>query len=56
MSAEDWSAKHRTLAAAGLLVLGVDAKEKLQTLPNLMPLIEAASASNIVKLTCRTID
>jgi len=56
MSAEDWSAKHRTLAAAGLLVLGVDAKEKLQTLPNLMPLIEAASASNAVMLTSRTID
>ncbi|HIC75400.1 MAG TPA: hypothetical protein EYO98_02150, partial [Candidatus Poseidoniales archaeon] len=56
MSAEDWSAKHRTLAAAGLLVLGDDAQEKLQTLPNLMPLIEAASASNTVMLTSRTID
>ena len=56
MSAEDWSAKHRTLAAAGLLVLGDDAKEKLQTLPNLMPLIEAASASDTVMLTSRTID
>ncbi len=36
--------------------MGDDAQEKLQTLPNLMPLIEAASASNTVMLTSRTID
>ncbi len=48
MSAEDWSAKYRTLAEAGHPVLGADAKDKPPTPPNLTPWTEAASASKTV--------
>ena len=56
MSADDWSEKHRTLAAAGLVVMGSEARMKIQNLPNLIPLIEAATSANTRMLTGQVID
>ena len=56
MTGQDWGERQRVLAAAGLLVIGRAAQEKVQSLPDLAPLIEAAQSSNVVMLSERTID
>ncbi len=56
MSADDWSEKHRALSAAGLVVMGSAAREKIQNLSNLIPLIEAATSSQTRMLTSQNID
>ena len=56
MAGEDWAERQRVLAAAGLLVIGRAAQEKVQSLQDLAPLIEAAQSSNVVMLSERAID
>ena len=56
MTGQDWAERQRVLAAAGLLVIGRAAQEKVQSLPDLAPLIEAAQSSNVVMLSERVID
>lgn len=56
MTGQDWGERQRVLAAAGLLVIGRAAQEKVQSLPDLAPLIEAAQSSNVVMLSERAID
>jgi len=56
MTGQDWAERQRVLAAAGLLVIGRAAQEKVQSLPDLAPLIEAAQSSNVVMLSERAID
>ena len=56
MAAESWAEKSRSLAAAGLIVMGRDAQLKIEGLTNLGPLIEAATASSTRLLTGQTID
>ena len=41
MTSESWAEKSRSLAAAGLIVMGRDAQLKIEGLTNLDPLIEA---------------
>ena len=56
MTSQDWGERQRVLAAAGLLVIGRAAQEKVQSLPDIAPLIEAAQSSNVVMLSERAID
>ncbi len=56
MAAESWAEKSRALAAAGLIVMGRDAQNKIEELTNLAPLIEAATASSTRLLTSQSID
>ena len=56
MTSESWAEKSRSLAAAGLIVMGRDAQLKIEKLTNLGPLIEAATASSTRLLTGQTID
>ena len=56
MAVESWAEKSRTLAAAGLIVMGRDAQTKIEKLANLSPLIEAATASSTRVLTSQSID
>ena len=56
MAAESWAEKSRTLAAAGLVVMGRDAQTKIEELTHLSPLIEAATASSTRLLTSQSID
>jgi len=56
MTSESWAEKSRSLAAAGLIVMGRDAQLKIEGLTNLGPLIEAATASSTRLLTGQTID
>ncbi len=56
MTGETWAERSRALAAAGLIVMGQEAKNKIEDLPSLSPLIEAAAASETRLLTGQTID
>jgi len=56
MTGDNWAERSRQLAAAGLLVMGKEAQEKIASLPNLLPLIEAAAASETRLLNAQTID
>ena len=56
MATESWAEKSRSLAAAGLVVMGRDAQTKIEALSNLSPLIEAATASSTRLLTSQSID
>ena len=47
MASDDWAERQKILLAAGILVTTQDAKEKIESLDNLTPLIEAANSSNI---------
>ena len=44
------------LSAAGLLVMGLDAKNKIEQLVDINPLIEAARSSKVQLLTAQTIE
>jgi len=56
MSADDWSEKARVLMSAGIIVMGQETKKKILNLKSLVPLIEAASASNVSMIDSRTFD
>ena len=56
MVSGDWAQQQKMLSAAGLLVMGLDAKDKIEQLPDINPLIEAARASNVQLLTSQSID
>ena len=56
MTGETWAERSRALAAAGLIVMGQEAKNKIEDLPSLSPLIEAAAASETRLLTGQVID
>ena len=56
MASGDWAQQQKMLSAAGLLVMGLDAKEKIEQLVDINPLIEAANSSNVQFLTVKSID
>ncbi len=56
MASGDWAQQQKMLSAAGLLVMGLEAKEKIEQLVDINPLIEAANSSNIQFLTVKSID
>tara|TARA_B100000965_G_scaffold77151_1_gene61274 strand:+ start:746 stop:2368 length:1623 start_codon:yes stop_codon:yes gene_type:complete len=56
MASDDWAQQQKMLTAAGLLVMGLDAKEKIEQLVDINPLIEAALSSNVKFLTTQSID
>ena len=56
MASDDWAERQKILLAAGILVTTQDAKEKIESLDNLTPLIEAANSSNIQILNSQSID
>ena len=56
MASGDWAQQQKMLSAAGLLVMGLDAKDKIEQLLDINPLIEAARASNVQLLTSQSID
>ena len=56
MVSGDWAHRQKMLSAAGLLVMGLDAKDKIEQLVDINPLIEAARASNVQLLTSQSID
>ncbi|DAC65682.1 MAG TPA: hypothetical protein D7I15_04680 [Candidatus Poseidoniales archaeon] len=56
MTSETWAERSRSLAAAGLIVMGQEAKNKIEALPSLSPLFEAAAASETRLLTGQVID
>ena len=56
MASGDWAQQQKMLSAAGLLVMGLDAKDKIEQLVDINPLIEAARASNVQLLTSQSID
>ena len=56
MVSGDWAQQQKMLSAAGLLVMGLDAKDKIEQLVDINPLIEAARASNVQLLTSQSID
>ena len=56
MASDDWAERQKILLAAGILVTTQDAKEKIESLNNLTPLIEAANSSNIQILNSQSID
>ena len=56
MTDETWAERSRALAAAGLIVMGQEAKNKIESLPSLSPLIEAAASSETRLLNSQTID
>ena len=56
MASDDWAQQQKMLSAAGLLVMGLDAKNKIEQLVDINPLIEAARSSKVQLLTAQTID
>ena len=54
MASGDWAQQQKMLSAAGLLVMGLDAKDKIEQLVDINPLIEAARASNVQLLTSQS--
>ena len=56
MTDETWAERSRALAAAGLIVMGQEAKNKIEDMPSLSPLFEAAAASETRLLTGQVID
>ena len=56
MTSDDWAQQQKMLTAAGLLVMGLDAKNKIEQLVDINPLIEAANSSNVKFLTTQSID
>ena len=56
MASGDWAQQQKMLSAAGLLVIGLDAKDKIEQLVDINPLIEAAHSSNVKLLTTQSID
>ena len=56
MADGEWAEIQRQLTAAGLLVVGRGAQERIQGLSDISPLIEAAQRSNVVMLSERTVD
>ena len=52
----EWAEVQRQLPAAGLLVVGRAAQDRIQRLSDISPLIEAAQRSNVVMLSERTVD
>jgi DNA polymerase II small subunit len=56
MVSGDWAQQQKMLTAAGLLVMGLDAKNKIEQLVDINPLIEAANSSNVKFLTTQSID
>ena len=56
MASGDWAQQQKMLTAAGLLVMGLDAKNKIEQLVDINPLIEAANSSNVKFLTTQSID
>ena len=56
MVSGDWAQQQKMLSAAGLLVMGLEAKEKIEQLVDINPLIEAANSSNVQFLTVKSID
>jgi len=56
MASGDWAQQQKMLSAAGLLVMGLEAKEKIEQLVDINPLIEAANSSNVQFLTVKSID
>ena len=56
MASGDWAQQQKMLSAAGLLVMGLDAKDKIEQLLDINLLIEAARASNVQLLTSQSID
>ena len=56
MVSGDWAHQQKMLSAAGLLVMGLDAKDKIEQLVDINPLIEAARASNVQLLTSQSIE
>jgi len=56
MASDLWAERQQILLAAGLLVMTQDAKEKIEALDNLAPLIEAAITSNVKVLNSKSID
>ena len=56
MASGDWAQQQKMLSAAGLLVIGLDAKDKIEQLVDINPLIEAAHSSNVKLLTTESID
>ena len=53
---EEWANRQRQLTAAGLLVLGKAAQERIQRLSDISSLIEAAQRSNVVMLSERAVE
>jgi DNA polymerase II small subunit len=56
MGSADWAERQQILLAAGILVTGQDTKKKIENLPDLTPLIEAATSSQVHVLSSRSID
>tara|TARA_B100000900_G_scaffold274034_1_gene234132 strand:+ start:831 stop:2453 length:1623 start_codon:yes stop_codon:yes gene_type:complete len=56
MTSGGWAQQQKMLSAAGLLVMGLDAKDKIEKLVDINPLIEAANLSNVKFLTSQSID
>jgi DNA polymerase II small subunit len=56
MASDDWAERQNILLAAGILITTQDAKEKIESLDDLTPLIEAANLSNIQILNSQSID
>lgn len=56
MASDLWAERQKILLAAGLLVMSQDAKEKIEALDDLSPLIEAANLSKINILNSQSID
>jgi DNA polymerase II small subunit len=55
MAADDWPERQRILASAGILVLA-SAKERIQEIRDIQPLIEAARSSGVRMLDSRSVD
>ena len=56
MVSENWAVRYRELTNAGLIVLGSDAKEKIESLSSILPILEAARSSDVKLLDSKTID
>ena len=56
MVSENWAVRYRKLTDAGLIVLGSDAKEKIESLSSILPMLEAARSSDVKLLDSKTID
>jgi len=56
MASADWAERQQILLAAGILVTGQETKKKIENLPDLTPLIEAATSSQVHVLSSRSID
>ena len=55
MAEDDWPDRQRILASAGILVLA-SAKDKIQQIPDIQPLIEAARSSGLRMLDARSVE